>query len=444
MSMKQKIKKIINFEYVKKGKDTIQKKAVKYLGAFLLIMIGCTMLSRFADSLTIPVIKTEKPKVKTMVDEVKASGRVVKNREEKISTIEGLKIEYVNVSVGALIKAGDVLVELDTEDLQKKIDDINENISRDEKTLARAKEDYNRAISSKNSNVAKALEEMNKAKKELDEYRQLPEASGDGVNEEGPVKDPAVEESLKADYESKKAMYSSAVEDANDTLDLDRNLQDVKDSLKLDDYYAELEKIQPLLDANGKVTSPKEGIVTSVFAQNGGVTSDAIISIADKESGYKFVGQIESSKRTLVKQGQTVALKLNSGNYVENLTIEAISKSEESPDYVNVTVFLPAGTGEIDDMGEIIISSQSKKYSTCVPLAALRQGDNNSYYVLAVSEKETVLGTEKIAKKYEVQIEKKDNEFAALKEGTFSRGEQVIISSNKTVEDGDRVRLETE
>ena len=434
MSMKQKIKKIINFEYVKKGKDTLQKKAVKYLGAFLLIMIGCTILSRFADSLTIPVIKTEKPKVKTMVDEVKASGRVVKNREEKISIIEGLKVEYINVSVGTLIKSGDVLVELNTEDLQKKIDELNENISRDEKTLARAQEDYNRAIASKNSNVAKVLEEMNKAKKALEDYQSLPEEE----------KDKVMEESLKSDYESKKSIYASAVEEANDTLDLDRNLQDVKDSLKLDEYYEELEKLQPLLDADGKVTSQKEGIVTSVFAENGGVTSDAIISIADKESGYKFVGQIESAKRTLVKQGQTVSLKLNSGEYVENLTIEAISKSDEGTDFLNVTVVLPTGIGEIDDMGEIIISSQAKKYSTCVPLAALRQGDNNNYYVLAVSEKETVLGTEKVARKYEVQIEKKDNEFAALKEGSFSRSEQVIISSNKNIEDGDRVRLETE
>lgn len=434
MSMKQKIRKIINFEYVKKGKDTLQKKAVKYLGAFLLIMIGCTILSRFADSLTIPVIKTEKPKVKTMVDEVKASGRVVKNREEKISIIEGLKVEYINVSVGTLIKSGDVLVELNTEDLQKKIDELNENISRDEKTLARAQEDYNRAIASKNSNVAKVLEEMNKAKKALEDYQSLPEEE----------KDKVMEESLKSDYESKKSIYASAVEEANDTLDLDRNLQDVKDSLKLDEYYEELEKLQPLLDADGKVTSQKEGIVTSVFAENGGVTSDAIISIADKESGYKFVGQIESAKRTLVKQGQTVSLKLNSGDYVENLTIEAISKSDEGTDFLNVTVVLPTGIGEIDDMGEIIISSQAKKYSTCVPLAALRQGDNNNYYVLAVSEKETVLGTEKVARKYEVQIEKKDNEFAALKEGSFSRSEQVIISSNKNIEDGDRVRLETE
>ena len=55
-----------------------------------------------------------------------------------------------------------------------------------------------------------------------------------------------------------------------------------------------------------------------------------------------------------------------------------------------------------------------------------------------------MLGNEKVAKKYEVQVEKKDNEFAALKDGTLSRNEQVIIKSNKIIEDGDRVRLENE
>ena len=434
MSMKEKIKKIINYKYVKKGKDTLQKKAVKYLGAFLLIMIGCTMLSRFADSLTIPVIQTEKPKVKTMVDEVKAEGRIEKNREEKIPVVEGLKVEYVNVSIGAQVKEGDTLVELNTEDLQKKIDEINENISNDEKTLARANEDYNRAIASKNESANKALAELNKAKKALDEYKALPEEE----------KDKVMEESLTMDYESKQEMYTSALNDANDTIDLDRNLQDVKESLKLDEYYEELAKIQPLLDANGKVAATKDGIVTSVFVENGGITSDAVISIADKNTGYKFVGQIESSKRNLIKQGQTVNLVLNNGEAYEKLTIEAISKSTENPDYLNVIVMLPPGAGEIDDMGQIIISSTSKKFGTCVPLSAIRQGDNNSYYVLAVSEKETVLGTEKVARKVEVKIEKKDNEFAALNDGALARNEEVIIGSNKNVDDGDRVRLETE
>ena len=432
--MNEKIKKIINYKYVKKGKDTLQKKALKSLVAFLFVMIICTMLSRFADSLTIPVITTENPKTKTIVDEVKASGRIVKSREEKISIVEGLKIDYVNVSLGSTIKVGDTLVELNIDDLNNKISELRENVEKEEKTIARAIEDYNKAIESKNQSVTTALNELNAAEKALNDYAALKDEE----------KDPMTQESLNADYENKKAMYNQVVSEANDTTDLDRNLQDIKDSVYTEKYYKEIEKLQPLIEAKGLVKSDREGIVTSVFAESGGVTSDTIISIADKNSGYKFIAQIEKDKRSTVKQGQEVALTLNNSQTVDKLTIEAIANSTENPGYLDITVILPVGIGEIDDMGELIISSTAKKYGTCVPLAALRQGENNNYYVLAVSEKETVLGTEKVAKKIEVRVEKKDGEFAAISDGTIARNEQVIVGSNKTVEDGDRVRLETE
>ena len=432
--MNEKIKKIINYKYVKKGKDTLQKKALKSLVAFLFVMIICTMLSRFADSLTIPVITTENPKTKTIVDEVKASGRIVKSREEKISIVEGLKIDYVNVSLGSTIKVGDTLVELNIDDLNNKISELRENVEKEEKTIARAIEDYNKAIESKNQSVTTALNELNAAEKALNDYAALKDEE----------KDPMTQESLNADYENKKAMYNQVVSEANDTTDLDRNLQDIKDSVDTEKYYKEIEKLQPLIEAKGLVKSDREGIVTSVFAESGGVTSDTIISIADKNSGYKFIAQIEKDKRSTVKQGQEVALTLNNSQTVDKLTIEAIANSTENPGYLDITVILPVGIGEIDDMGELIISSTAKKYGTCVPLAALRQGENNNYYVLAFSEKETVLGTEKVAKKIEVRVEKKDGEFAAISDGTIARNEQVIVGSNKTVEDGDRVRLETE
>ncbi|WP_196048735.1 efflux RND transporter periplasmic adaptor subunit [Clostridium saudiense] len=434
MSKNEKIKKIINFKYIKKGKDTLQKKAVKALFAFLVLMIGCTMLSRAADSMTIPRIKVDTPKSKTIVDEVKAKGVVAKNREEKISVVEGLKIDYVNISVGSSIKVGDTLVELDKDDLQAKVDEIKKNIEQEQKTLSRATEDYNKAINTKKKAVQTALNEMNTAKQALDNYNNLSEEE----------KDSMMEESLRADYESKKELYNSAVADSNDTVDLDRSLQDTKDSLKIEEYNKELAKLQPLLDASGKIVSEKEGIVTSVVAENGGVTTDTIASIADKNEGYKFVGEIDKSNRTLVKQGQTVALNLGSSGIIENLTIDSISKNDDNPDTLKVTVVLPVGIGEIDESGEIIVSSKSKKYGTCVPLAALRQGDGDSYYILVVTEKETVLGEELTAKKVDVKVEKRDGEYAAVSDGSLGRNDKIIIDSNKTVEDGDRVRLETE
>lgn len=434
MSKNEKIKKIINFKYIKKGKDTLQKKAVKALFAFLVLMIGCTMLSRAADSMTIPRIKVDTPKSKTIVDEVKAKGVVAKNREEKISVVEGLKIDYVNISVGSSIKVGDTLVELDKDDLQAKVDEIKKNIEQEQKTLSRATEDYNKAINTKKKAVQTALNEMNTAKQALDNYNNLSEEE----------KDSMMEESLKADYELKKELYNSAVADSNDTVDLDRSLQDTKDSLKIEEYNKELAKLQPLLDASGKIVSEKEGIVTSVVAENGGVTTDTIASIADKNEGYKFVGEIDKSNRTLVKQGQTVALNLGSSGIIENLTIDSISKNDDNPDTLKVTVVLPVGIGEIDESGEIIVSSKSKKYGTCVPLAALRQGDGDSYYILVVTEKETVLGEELTAKKVDVKVEKRDGEYAAVSDGSLGRNDKIIIDSNKTIEDGDRVRLETE
>ena len=434
MSKNEKIKKIINFKYIKKGKDTLQKKAVKALFAFLVLMIGCTMLSRAADSMTIPRIKVDTPKSKTIVDEVKAKGVVAKNREEKISVVEGLKIDYVNISVGSSIKVGDTLVELDKDDLQAKVDEIKKNIEQEQKTLSRATEDYNKAINTKKKAVQTALNEMNTAKQALDNYNNLSEEE----------KDSMMEESLKADYESKKELYNSAVADSNDTVDLDRSLQDTKDSLKIEEYNKELAKLQPLLDASGKIVSEKEGIVTSVVAENGGVTTDTIASIADKNEGYKFVGQIDKENRASIKQGQTVALNLGTYGIIENLTIDSISRNQDNADILNVTVVLPVGIGEIDDSGEIVVSSKSKKYGTCVPLAALRQGDGTDYYVLVVTEKETVLGEELTAKRVDVKVEKRDGEYAAVTEGTLGRNDKIIIDSNKIVEDGDRVRLETE
>ena len=434
MSKKEEIKKVINFKYVKKGKDTLQKKAVKALFAFLILMIGCTMLSRAADSMTIPRVKVDKPKTKTIVDEITAKGVVAKNREEKISVVEGLKINYVNISEGSIIKVGDTLVELDTEDLEKKVNEIKENISQEQKTLTRATEDYNKAINAKKQVVQSALNEMNAAKQALDNYSKLSDEE----------KDPATEESLYSDYQSKKSMYDSAVAESKDTVDLDRALQDAKDSLKIDEYNKELAKLQPLLDASGKITSEKEGIVTSVVAENGGVTTDTIASIADKNEGYKFVGEITKENRTSIKQGQSVAVNLGTYGIIENLTIDSISKNQDNADTLNVTVVLPVGIGEIDDSGEIIVSSKSKKYGTCVPLSALRQGEGSDYYVLVVTEKETVLGEELTAKKVDVKVEKRDDEYVAVTEGALGRNDKIIIDSNKTIEDGDRVRLETE
>ena len=423
-----KIKEIINYKWVKKGKDTLQKKACKSLVAFLLLMILCTILSRFADSLTIPVVKTDKPKIKVILDEVKVDGRIVKNREDKITILEGLKVDYVNVNIGSMIKEGDVLVELNIKDLQKKVDELNKSISNDQKTLSRAQEDYNKAIALNADTLNKALSEMNSAKKALEDYK----LTGD--------RDEIMNKTLSSEYEMRKLAYEE-VANSNDTVALDRILQD---AIKLEEYNSDIAKIKPFLEAEGKVKSTQAGIVTNVFVENGGVTTDSIISLANEEFGFKFAGQIGKDKKNLIRQGQKVTVSLPSAGDIESLIIQSITASKENPEILDIEVVLPAGIGEIDDIGEIMIADKSKKFGTCVPIKALRADEDGGYYILTIIDKETVLGSEKVSKKMPVRIEKKDGEYVAVSEGSIARDEEVIISSNKKIEDGDRVRLETE
>lgn len=130
-------------------------------------MIGCTILSRVADSMTIPRVKVDNIKSKTIIDNLTAQGRVIKNREEKISVVEGLKINHVNISEGSVIKSGDVLAELDVEDLQKKVGEIKKNINQNQKTLTRANEDYNKAINLKKQKCTKCFKGNEYSKKSI-------------------------------------------------------------------------------------------------------------------------------------------------------------------------------------------------------------------------------------------------------------------------------------
>lgn len=417
-----KFNKILNYEISKKEKTSLQEKAIKGLGVFLFIMLLCTMLSRAANTLTIPVVSVSDVNSKAISDEVSAQGMVVKNREKKIKVIEDLKVNNVNVNIGSNIKKGQVLVELDLDDIKEKVDKLNKDIEKEERIINRAQEDYNRAVEEKNNNQ----EQQNSDSKNKSDQEKSTEGK-------------STEETSGADEQ---------------ILQLKRALEDAKDNSKLDEYNKKLSKLKPYLDSNGKVKSDLEGIVTSIFVENGGVTKDALLAVADKEKGYKFIAQLESDKSKSAKQDQKVKVLIDDKT-IKDLTIESVAESTGAVQgkgqtegiggtgnkgMLDVTVNLPVNAGKINDAGKMILSDNSQSYSSCVPISSLRQEDNK-YYVLIADEEKTVLGKELVAKKLKVKIIKKDSSFAAI-EGMSSKDTKIIIDSNKKVEDGDKVRVE--
>ena len=430
-----KIKEIIKYQWKSKENKTLQQKALKILAYFLVLMFTLTILSRFADSLLIPIVKTETSKGMTITHEVEANGSIIQNREEGIDVIENLKVSHVNVYPGSEIKEGDTLFEIDLTDLKSQIQQVENEISEKEKNLSRATEDYNLAVSRQDKIISDALDEYKEAEDLVNKYNNASEEEKQSLDKEA----------IEYDYNLKKTAYNQAVNDKSSNLLMEkRALEDVKEASNTDELKKKLENLKKIEGSEGKFVSEKEGIVTNVAVVAGDVTSaGSAVYLADKESGYKFVAELSKDLKKYAKQGQSVVLKIgNSNNEIGDLTIDSISKGED--DNYKVSVLLPTGVGEIGDGGNLTLSSKSKKYQVCVPLEALHQEGQDKYYILVVGEEDTILGTEKVAVRVDVSIADKNDTYAALTEGTISNSQKIIVSSNKTIKEGDRVRLEEE
>ena len=430
-----KIKEIIKYQWKSKENKTLQQKALKILGYFLVLMFILTILSRFADSLLIPIVKTETSKGMTITHEVEANGSIIQNREEGIDVIENLKVSHVNVYPGSEIKEGDTLFEIDLTDLKSQIQQVENEISEKEKNLSRATEDYNLAVSRQDKIISDALDAYKEAENLVNKYNNASEEEKQSLDKEA----------IEYDYNLKKTAYNQAVNDKSSNLLMEkRALEDVKEASNTDELKKKLENLKKIEGSEGKFVSEKEGIVTNVAVVAGDVTgAGSAVYLADKESGYKFVAELSKDLKKYAKQGQSVVLKIgNSNNEIGDLTIDSISKGED--DNYKVSVLLPTGVGEIGDGGNLTLSSKSKKYQVCVPLEALHQEGQDKYYILVVGEEDTILGTEKVAVRVDVSIADKNDTYAALTEGTISNSQKIIVSSNKTIKEGDRVRLEEE
>jgi multidrug efflux pump subunit AcrA (membrane-fusion protein) len=205
----------------------------------------------------------------------------------------------------------------------------------------------------------------------------------------------------------------------------------------------EVDQLQQLLDEEGKILAPADGLITKVLVTTGETTTeDTAIRMADQSSGYKFTASLDKSSAKYLSKGDKVVLDIGSNTTVEGLTIDDIEVSSDDKNTYIITVSIPSKVTNLGSMATMSVDKASKKYDTCLPLNALHS-DGDKYYVYTISEKETILGVETTVEKVEVSILDKNNEYAAI-EGSFSWNQQFVLSSSKTLRSGDRVRLTSE
>lgn len=572
-----KLKQLMDFEMDKNKKSSLQVKAVKALAGFLILMFLLTILSRAADSLTIAKVTASAATGGVISHNIEVDGNITPNKDIAISTSANIKIASVEATEGKTVKKGDLLIQLDTADLKKKLlqaqkelqvakatasdKKANEAIAADtkSKSLQRSYEDYNQTVADANDSVSKAKSAMNEAWNAYNTYKNSNSNSGetdttvsdslektveekqlaydkavanlDGVEKDieadvqkeikkaeeaskdesgnstltqedkqkireqvnarpenvsllqnandqiNTAKDALTEaenalsayneqqnnsssasydEQLKTlydDYKAKEEAYNEAVKQRQSTIQsADRTLEDAKapenvdtataltENDDLEEKQLAVDELQKVMDVNGKITAPSDGLITKVNVTTGETTTeDTAIRISDQSAGYKFTATLDKASAKYLSKDDKVTLDLGNGTTVEGLTVQSIDVSAEDKNSYELTVSIPAKVKKLGSIATLKVEKASKKYDTCVPLGALHS-DGDKYYVYVINEKDTILGTETAVDKVQVDILDKNNEQAAI-EGSFSWGQQFVLTSSKTLRNGDRVRL---
>lgn len=461
----------------RKKRSTLRQKTLHYFAAFLILMILFTFLSRAADSMTVAVVTVEQPSVRVIEHTVTADGKVMQNREQAVVVEEGIRIKAIYVNEGDSVQKGDLLLKFDLDHLKEVIQEVEKEIkmlelSNDaieknkriqaktqEAAIKRAQEDYQKIKEDSESSVNEAKRALDEAKQALKQYDKANTQDNDTDNtqnskESSSNQNSDTKESLLADIEEKEAAYQEALKNQEEALESasraleDANTPQVVDNtdevnnLQINALQTKLNKLNKLKKKKGKITSPSEGIITdvSVFSGNQS-TQEAAFRMADLNSGVRFLAQFsKSDEKYLSKEASISLTSEGGGTTIDGYQIASIIPDTENADLLNVSVLITDRSLTLGQTATMSVTQTSSDYETTISLSALHESDAGQY-VLVMQKKDTVLGEEWFAQKMNVTVLDKNESYAAIEGGALHENQSIIVSSNKSVEDGDRIRL---
>ncbi|MDO4296982.1 MAG: HlyD family efflux transporter periplasmic adaptor subunit [Lachnospiraceae bacterium] len=321
---------------------------------------------------------------------------------------------------------------------QEKLEEIEKKV----------RDSYASQLETARKNVSDTLAAKQKAEQALAVYQQEAMAARKTKNAEE-------EQQLILAVKSAQEAYENAAIAANEAaVTGNRGIQtagipDASDStadiyeLTYEQMELALSKLEELKKQNGKVKAPVDGIVTKINITAGEKTVDGTaVLLADLGKGLRFTAQITQDQEKYVGRGDLVTLKSGDGKTtLEELAVDSVTDDMENEGVCLITVQVPENTLEMGESATLTLVKKSEVYPVCVPLSALHLDERNQAYVLIAQEVQSILGTERVAYKVPVTVAEKNETYAALVQGGISSDQEIIVSSDKALSEGSRVRL---
>ncbi len=453
---------------------------------FFAVLLVITLIARGTAGATMPVVTLQAPSSGTVSRNVMMNGTISYTGGTPFTLPSGLLVTSVPVQVGQTVKAGDTLATFDEEELKRAVASKQaelqqvqvqaaqqaEGDSADPYSAQLAQEQLERAYAETQKTYEEGLESVermrlkrNEAAQDLENARNAPLDDTLPKSEAEAQKQANIDAATAALEAAEEALYQAekAAEDANDAAlsaaqsvedsrntalhALEKEEESVADQNELNraaaavsdanaaELQAELDALQALLKEGARYTAPQNGTVIQLNLKVGENSPKVGGLLADEAADYTLSIPLDKDQAQQITVGTVLHVsqsKVSGDAAVQNLS------EEDAEGTVTATATLPQG-GWNAGACNVSATSQSSRQDFVLPSTAIRQ-DGDGFFVLAAEEQNTILGLQNILVRLPVTVLEEGDTTTAVS-GALDYDTQVVVSSDKSVQAGDKVRI---
>jgi HlyD family secretion protein len=362
--------------------ERAKKKGIrKAIFAFIIAMVALTFFSNTLLGISLAEVTVEKPAAGTLSHEVTGSGTVESAETADVYVETNWVASDVEVKVGDKVEAGQELVVFKTRDTEDSLKDNQARYAQKQLSLEKLQENYQETFRSSDDKQMR---------------------------------------SMTRDIESTQ--------------------------LDMQILERQIANQQRQLAEFSRITTPVSGIVTAVNAVKGAPvpSGKAAVSIADLSKGQQMKATIDDAKAPYVAvedKTELIFATLNNARIPAQISDirDAVGASGQSGQSgKEITFTLKDDRLKGGETGEFDIVKKTASFRSLLPNDAVREDDQGTY-VLLLKEKKGPLGTEYVSQRANVQIGDADDTKTSIENG-ITPLDKVIVSSSKSIADGDRVQ----
>ena len=413
-------------------KNKKQKLYAKALASFFALMLLFTVLSRAADSVAVAKVYAKKAERGRLSHEMLCEGRMEPKEKLYISSEEGFIIREIKAEQGQTVTTGEPLIILDGGDIEERLSVAETELRLLE--LRKQSLSLNTYDSSGDRAVEIAEAELKRAQEDLELNKEI----NGGIElkkDKRAVEDASLNLQAAIGEKEKAEAADKAARERNE---IDKESAELEIQLK----NKEISSLRELTAAGFAIYAESGGTIDEINVRSGEKTSGGnLISIIPEDSSYYFKAETDKEDAKYIKPGDLAEITLKGQKApIKEAEIKWVKPSQSDKNTVEIAVEIPGNNQLYSGMAASMKHVKTtEEYSKVVPLSAVRSSGAGDY-VLGIKNVNTILGDEDAAYRINIEVLDRDGNRAAV---SGLSDEAVIVSSNKPVEEADRVRVKT-